>query len=363
MLRTRPGRSAAARLPEAPCLVLAALALALVACGDGREPLVLYSPHGREILQPLEERYEELEPAIDVRWLDMGSQEVFDRIRSEAANPQADVWFGGPHTIFAQGVEHGLLAPYRPTWADALPADTAGGDGLYWGVYRATPVLVYNSAAVSEEEAPDDWDDLLEPRWKGRLIVRDPLASGTMRSIFGMVLARSVAETGDVEAGFDWLARLDVQTKEYVFSPTLLFEKLTRQEAVVSMWELTDILLLEDRGSPLRYRFAASGVPVITDAIGLVAGAPHAEAARAFIDWVGSEEALLLVLDGSYRLPMRQDLPADRMPTWARQALARIEPAGIDWELIEEHGSEWMARWDREIRGRGADRLGRASGR
>ncbi|MDX1645181.1 MAG: ABC transporter substrate-binding protein, partial [Thermoanaerobaculia bacterium] len=241
MLRSRPLRSPAARLPVAPCLTLLALSLALVACGDGREPLVLYSPHGREILQPLEERYEELEAAIDVRWLDMGSQEVFDRVRSEAANPQADVWFGGPHTIFEQGVEHGLLAPYRPTWADALPADTESGDGLYWGVYRATPVLVYNGAAVSEEEAPDDWDDLLEPRWRGKIILRDPLASGTMRTIFGMVMARSVAETGDVRAGYQWLARLDAQTKEYVFSPTLLFEKLTRQEAVVSMWELTDI--------------------------------------------------------------------------------------------------------------------------
>ena len=336
-----------------PCLA-AVLTVSLAACGDGREPLVLYSPHGRQILAPLEERYEELHPEVDVRWLDMGSQEVFDRIRSEAANPQADVWFGGPHTIFSQGAEHGLLTPYRPSWADALPADTEDGGGLYWGLYRATPVLVYNGEAVSEQEAPDDWDDLLDPRWKARLILRDPLASGTMRTIFGMVLARSVAETGDTEAGFDWLRRLDAQTKEYVFSPTLLFEKLTRQEAVVSMWELTDILLLQDKGSPLRYRFAESGVPVITDAIGLVRGAPHAEAARSFIDWVGSDEALLLVLHGSYRLPVRQDLPAEKMPGWARDALGRIRPAGVDWELIEERGAEWMSRWDREIRGRGS---------
>ena len=322
-------------------------------CGDGRTPLVLYSPHGREILQPLEERFERLRPDVDVRWLDMGSQDVFDRIRSEAANPQADVWFGGPHTIFAQGVAHDLLEAYRPAWADGVPAEARGPDGFYWGVYRATPVLVYNGDAVPEEEAPRDWDDLLEPRWQGRIILRDPLASGTMRTIFGMVLARSVTEHGDAEAGFEWLCRLDSQTKEYVFSPALLFEKLTRQEAVVSMWELTDILLLQDRGSPLRYRFAESGLPVITDAIGLVRGARHREEAKAFIDWVGSEEALLVVLNESYRLPVREDLPPDHLPVWAREALAGIRPAQVDWELIERHGAEWMARWDREIRGRG----------
>ena len=332
-------------------VVLAAVGLG--GCADGRTPLVLYSPHGREILQPLEERYEELHPEIDVRWLDMGSQDVFDRIRSEAANPQADVWFGGPHTIFSQGAEEGLLEPYRPSWASAVPSGMAHPESLYWGVYRATPVLIYNGDAVSEDEAPRDWEDLLDPRWNDRIVLRDPLASGTMRTIFSMILARAKAETGDVEAGFDWLRRLDAQTKEYAFSPALLFEKLTRQEAVVSMWELTDILLLRDKGSPLQYRFASSGLPVITDSIGLVKGAGQADEARAFIDWVGEEEALLLVLNGSYRLPVRQDLAAEKMPEWARRALSEIRPAEIDWELIEQRGSEWMARWDREVRGRG----------
>jgi iron(III) transport system substrate-binding protein len=334
-------------------LLLAVVSVFPSACSDGRTPLVLYSPHGREILEPLERRYEELNPGIDVRWLDMGSQEVFDRIRSEAANPQADVWFGGPHTIFSQGEDLDLLAPYRPSWADAVPAASRHPEALYWGVYRATPVLIYNGDAVDEAEAPDDWDDLLEPQWSGRIVLRDPLASGTMRTIFGMILAHSVAETGSDASGFEWLCRLDAQTKEYVFNPTLLFEKLTRQEAVVSMWELTDILLLQERGSPLRYRFPASGLPVITDSIGLVAGAANPEEAKAFIDWVGEEEALLLVLNQSFRLPSRQDLPPEKLPEWARDALAEIRPAELDWSLLEEHGADWMARWDREVRGRG----------
>jgi iron(III) transport system substrate-binding protein len=88
----------------------AALAL-LGACGsDGRTPLVLYSPHGREQLDLLEAAFEARHPAIDVRWLDMGSQEIVDRLRSERANPQADVWFGGPTTLFDRGVADSLLA-------------------------------------------------------------------------------------------------------------------------------------------------------------------------------------------------------------------------------------------------------------
>ena len=48
---------------------------------------------------------------MDVRWLDMGSQEVLDRVRSERANPQADVWFGGPASLFATAARESLLAP------------------------------------------------------------------------------------------------------------------------------------------------------------------------------------------------------------------------------------------------------------
>src|SRR6267378_3265888 len=99
----------------------AVLLTLLASCrGDGRTPLVIYSPHGRDLLTLLERRFELLHPDIDVRWLDMGSQEVYDRLRSERANPQADVWFGGPALIFAPAARDSLLECYRPNWADAI---------------------------------------------------------------------------------------------------------------------------------------------------------------------------------------------------------------------------------------------------
>lgn len=322
-------------------------------CGDGRTPLVLYSPHGRDLLALLEARYEELNPEIDVRWLDMGSQEVYDRIRSEAANPQADVWFGGPDTIFARGASEGLLQGFRPVWADSVPAASQNPQSLYFGVYEAVPILVYNSVAVPSAEAPQDWKDLLDPRWQGELIIRDPLASGTMRTAFGLIVARSVAATGDTAEGLAWLRELDGQTKEYVVNPALLFEKLTRQEGLVSIWELTDLLFLQQRGAPLDYHFPSSGTPVIDDSIGLVAGARHAEEAKAFIDWVGSRETLLLTASEAFRLPARTDIPAEELPPWAREAREQIIRAELDWDLLAERGAEWMALWDREVRGRG----------
>jgi len=339
----------------APFVLLAPLLglFAFVGCGDGRTPLVLYSPHGRDLLTLVEDEFEALHPDVDVRWLDMGSQEVYDRVRSEAANPQADVWFGGPDTIFSRGAQEGLLEPFAPSWTAGQPPELRRGGDHYASLYLAVPLLMYNSDAVSAADAPSDWDDLLDPRWSDRIVIRDPLASGTMRTVFGMVLSQSVMSTGDPAEGFEWLSRLDAQTREYVVNPALLFEKITRQEGLVSIWELTDMLFLQQRGAPVGYAFADSGTPVIADSIGLVAGARHPDPARKFIEWIGSPEALALTAERAFRLPARSDLGADALPTWARDALAEIRPADVDWDLIASEGNNWMAEWDRSVRGQG----------
>jgi iron(III) transport system substrate-binding protein len=212
---------------------------------------------------------------------------------------------------------------------------------------------VYNSAAVPEAEAPADWDDLLAERWKGKVIVRDPLASGTMRSMFAMVLAKSVAETGDAARGFAWLKRLDGQTKEYASNPAILFQKIVRREGLVTVWELSDILLQQQRGVPIAFNLATSGTPVISDAVALVKGAPHAAAAQAYIDWVGGREAQEIAAREAFKLPGRTDLDPATLPDWARRVLAELKPIALDWSLVEREQPGWMAEWDRSVRGHG----------
>jgi iron(III) transport system substrate-binding protein len=334
-------------------LLLASLLPLIGACRhDARTPLVIYSPHGRDLLTLVESEFERTHPNIDVRWLDMGSQEVYDRLRSEKANPQADVWYGGPDTIFARGARDGLLAPYRPPWANAIPGGSRHAADLYFGLYRTPAMPVYNERLVRPADAPREWDDLLDPKWKGKILIRDPLASGTMRAVWGFILSKSVRETGSEARGWDWLRRLDVQTKEYVFNPILLYEKLVRGEGLVTIWDLPDTLLERQRGSPLGYVFPKSGTPVIDDAVGLVAGARHAAAAKPFIDFLGERETQRLVAEKTFRLPARTDL-GDALPAWARDVERDLVPAAIDWDLVDRESSRWMSQWDREVRGKG----------
>jgi len=338
-------------------LPVAALALALLACsGGGRTPLVIYSPHGRDLLTLLQRRFEQLHPDIAVHWLDMGSQEVYDRVRSERANPQADVWFGGPATIFARGARDSLLEPFRPTWAGAVAPHGRGPGDLYFAAYETPAVIVYADQALTPAQAPQDWDDLLDPKWKGKVIIRDPLASGTMRAVWGLIIERGLRQSGDTGVGFAWLRRLDAQTREYTLNETILDQKIVRQEGLVTIWDLPDILLNRRDGMQLGYVFPKSGTPVIEDAIGVVRGARHEAAARAWEEWVGSPEAQLLAAREAYRLPARQDLPLDSLPDWAREVRAKMVPADVDWDLMAAQGADWMRYWEERVRGTGGSR-------
>jgi iron(III) transport system substrate-binding protein len=328
--------------------------LLLTACGDGRTPVVVYSPHGRDQLVLLEHAFEQLHPAIDVRWLDMGSQEILDRLRFEKVNPQADVWFGGPTSIFDRGVVDSLLQPYRPSWAAAVgPAGIEPHD-LYYPVYRTPAVIAYNSAAVPADSAPTDWDQVLEPKWRGKVLIRDPVASGTMRAIWGLIIQRSLRATGDTTQAMQWLRRLDAQTVAYTLNPAVLDEKLARQEGLVTLWDLPDILISQGKGMPFGYTFPTSGTAVIDDAIGLVRGARHADSARVFIDYVGSRDAVALTAAKVFRLPARHDLPAEMVPAWVTDVESKMVVAPMDWGQLAREGSAWMSYWDQHVRNTGA---------
>jgi iron(III) transport system substrate-binding protein len=333
---------------------LALLLLAITACtNDGRTPVTVYSPHGRDQLILLEHDFESRNPDIDLRWLDMGSQEILDRIRFEKVNPQADIWFGGPTTIFDRGVAESLLAPYRPSWAAHVSPRGVGPSDLYWPVYETPAIIAFKNRAVSPEDAPRDWDDVLEPRWNNEVLIRDPVASGTMRAIWGLIIQRRMRFPGDTAPGMAWLRRLDGQTKAYTLNPAVLDQKLARQEGLVTLWDLPDILISRSKGMPFGYVFPASGTVVIDDAIGLVRGSRHAEAAKRFIDYVGEPAAQLLTARRVFRLPARIDLPADSVPDWVGEVKKTMVVADVNWKELAEKGAEWMGYWDQHVRGSG----------
>ena len=339
-------------MPASRLAAVLSLALVAAACGDGRETLVVYSPHGKEMLSAYEEAFEAAHPEVDVRWLDMGSQDAFERIRTERRNPQASVWWGAPQTLFMQAARDSLLQPFAPDWADALPPTARDADGRWYGTFLTPEGVLVNTAAVDSAAVPRTWDALLDPALSGRLLIRSPLASGTMRTIWGAMILRQPT----VEDGYRWLARLDQNTKAYAADPTQLYLRIARGEADLTLWNLPDTYLqAQDQGYPFAFSAPAEGTPVLVDGIAIPAGAPNAERARQFVDFVMTPEALVDQARRFHRIPARTDVPADSLPAWIQDS--DIVAMELDWQRLADEGPTWMQVWDEQIKGRGADYL------
>ncbi len=84
-------------------------------------------------------------------------------------------------------------------------------------------------------------------------------------------------------AGYDWLLKLDANTKEYRSNPTILYQKLGRQEGVVTLYNMPDMAMLQQRTKiPVKWVVPASGTPVLVEGLALVKGARHSEIAKRF---------------------------------------------------------------------------------
>lgn len=319
---------------------------------DDRTSVIVYSPHGKEMLSDFEKRFEELHPEIDIKWLDMGSQEVFDRVRTERENPQADLWWGAPATIFMQAEKIGLLEKFEPSWADAVTGSHKSKDGYWYGTFLTPEVIAYNTKFLSPETAPQDWDDLLKPEWKDKIVIRNPVASGTMRVIYCSMILNSIAKTGSENAGWDWLRGLDANTVAYTADPTQMYLRLASENSPVTLWNMPDIILQSELYDyPFGYVFPSSGTVVLTDGIALIKNSKNQEAAKKFYEFITSEESLIIQAEKYYRIPARKDINKSKLPQWIRDA--NYTEMELDWELLSEKESDWMRQWENEIKGKG----------
>ena len=96
-------------------LFLLCLWLMLASCNRPNKAtinkLLIYTPHGQDLLRDFVARYKQQHPETDVQFLDMGSQEILTRIRAERNRPQADLWWGAAQTSFQSAA---AIRPHAP---------------------------------------------------------------------------------------------------------------------------------------------------------------------------------------------------------------------------------------------------------
>jgi iron(III) transport system substrate-binding protein len=305
--------------------------------------VIVYSPHGPDVLGDYEKRFEAAFPGVDMQWLDMGSQEVYNRVSAEKGRPQADIWWGAPSTMFMRAVEQDLLQSYRPTWAEAVDPSFRDARDRWYGTYRSPLAIVFNTRGLSKETCPQSWDELLDAKWHGKVTIRQPLASGTMRTFIGATILR----LGGEDAGIAWLKKLHGATEAYMENPQFLYEHMKRNKDLVSVWLMADIAMQRERnGYPLD-TLVPPQTPVLTEAIAIVNGAPHPEWAQEFYEFVTRPDELAHQAAAYWKVPARTDLEPALLPQWVLDQ--QIDAMDIDWAVFAEKEQAWCDRWKRQV--------------
>ena len=323
-------------------IIFSLLVFAFAGC-DNREVVVVYSPHGADVLGDYEARFEKAYPEIDLQWIAAGAREVYARVKNERNRPSCDVWWGAPATHFMQAAEQDLLEPVHPEWAQYLSDNHKDPEGRWYATFISPIAILFNTNGYTRDDMPATWDALLEPNWDQKIAIRKPLGSGTMRTFFcGMIMRQP-----SVDAGIEWLAKLHAATARYPEEPNLLYDHIKKNPKRISVWLLPDIVMQHERnGFPFGYRVPAQ-TPVLPDCIALVKNGPNPEGARKFFDFVTTQEALVQQAKDYAKMPARTDIDPAKLPQWMTEQ--KIDALPMDWKALAEHEEAWLERWENEV--------------
>lgn len=324
--------------------------LSSASAAELEDRVVVYSTHGEAMLEMVADAFEK-ETGVRVDFINLKGQ-LADRVRAEKANPQSDVMYGAPSSVFQELKGEGLFAPCRPEWADRINPLFKDAEGYWYGTIQ-TPVLIfYNSEMLSKEDAPKDWSDLADPRYKDMLVFRNALSSSARATY--TALLQYYQKKGSLQEGWDYLKAVDANTKKYYGSGSLLFQAIGRKEAAVSFAVLNSIVdnKIKNR-MPLETVDASSGSPVITDGIALIKGAKHPEAGKAFLEFAGSANVQAMLANKFNRMPTLPEA-LKNCPEWMSQIKFKV--MDVDWGALASVQSEWMQKWDSDIKDSSKDK-------
>jgi len=309
---------------------------ALIEAAKKEGQVVHYTSTDLPVAEKLAKAFEAKYPGIAVRVERTGAERVFQRIGQEyASNIHAvDVVNSSDAAHFIVWKRDGILAPYVPEdVAKFYPPEHRDPDGLFasWRVWLS--IIAYNTNLVKAEDAPKSFADLLDPKWKGKIVKGHPGYSGTIMTATYQLQR---------DLGWGWFEQLAKQNVMQVQSSADPPKKLELGErAVMADGNEYNIFQLKEAGRPVEPVYATEGSPLIVGPNGIFKSSPNPNAAKLFQSFCLGRDAQQLIIDvGGLRSvhPDTKDKPG-------RKPLAEIKTMKDDPAAVEKEGDSIKARY------------------
>jgi iron(III) transport system substrate-binding protein len=279
--------------------------------------------------------FEAAYPGVKVEVHRTGSERILSRVMQElqANIKNADVVHTSDAGHFVLLKNKNLLMKHTPPGVEGFPAGFKDKDGFYYGLRATVSVIAYNTKAVPAAEAPRSWKDLLDPKWKGKMVTAHPGYSGVIST---HVLALVNQYGWDY---FKQLAQNRLMLVQSAVDPSGVVASGERAVAV-NGGEYT-FYQTKKKGNPLEIVYPKEGVPLIVSPTAITSFAPHPNAAKLFTDFSFSREVQQVMADseGLYTGHPEVKYPADK------PKLSDLKLLSVDPEELEKRNEEIKKRF------------------
>jgi iron(III) transport system substrate-binding protein len=254
-------------------------------------------------------------PDLDIDIIRLSTGELGARMLAEKDNPQADCIWGWAVTNMEDFIPKGMLEPYKPKGVEKLEKRFVHPKYYYAGVDMYIAAFCVNTKVMKEKDLPmpKGWNDLLDPKFKGLLAMPNPAASGTGFLQVSSLLQMYGAKEGKEDGG-EFLKKLDKNMGQYIKSGSRPAKMTAQGEFAVGCSFDFVVGELKKQGFPVEFVFPVEGAGYEVEANALLKGAKNPKAAKKFLDWAISANAMKaysefklgVTLPG---IPTRPDMP------------------------------------------------------
>ncbi len=290
--------------------------------------VVVYNPAGNAgelLIDAFSEKY----PGITVSAINAGVGELFTRIAAERANPRGDVIICASSEAFL--ANPGLFASYESSELENFSPDVIGEDNTYYGCSMPLQAFIVNTRLLPEDEHPQSWDDLADPRYEGKIILANPSLSGSAYAQLAQILQ---LHGWDVAEGV-------MNNARFVTSSQAVFQDVGRGEIEIGVTGEANIKNMLDDGFPVAAIYPSDGTGLRFDASAIIDGGPNRANAELFLDFLNSKEAHEIVASTN-----RRSVRADVAAPDGLAATADIVTFPYDAALAAQTRDENIRRWD-----------------
>jgi iron(III) transport system substrate-binding protein len=310
------------------------LLLVLTGCNSGNKPassVVVYSSVDDVFARPVCEQFQK-QTGIEVKLVpdteETKSTGLLNRLIAEKARPQADVFWSGDPVRAAVLKAKGISAPFKP----ASPADTTArysDSSGHWSALSARArVLIVNTNLVSADAIPRSLKSFLDPKWKGKACLANPLFGTT--SMHAAALFETMGETKAKEF-FNGMRANGVKT---LSSNGEVKRRVAAGEFAFGLTDTDDVSVAMKEGKPVTMIYPdqdAGGTLIVPNAAVLIANGPNPDNGRKFIDYLMTAEVeAALAQSEAAQMPLR---PGVAVPVGVKR-VEEIKTMTVDYEKV-----------------------------